>query len=83
MWQDYAISIISFCFIITLIPAVVRNYRLKQVIGQSIFTYLPTAILLTLMALVYLTIKFYYGSITTTGTAVMWYILSYQKIHYS
>ncbi len=83
MWQDYALSLISACFIITLIPAVLRNYKLKDVKGQSIHTYLSTALLLTLMSGVYFSMEFYLSGITASGTGLMWYILSYQKIKYS
>ena len=82
-WQDLALTSINFLFIVTLIPAVVRNYRLREVHGQSLYTAFPTAILLTVMAWVFLTLDLFLSSVSTAGTAVMWYILTYQKLRYS
>lgn len=82
-WQDLALTIINFAFIITLVPAVARNYRLRDVYGQSLYTAFPTAILLTFMAWVFLTLDLLLSCLSTAGTAVMWYILTYQKIKYT
>lgn len=83
MWQDTALTIINFSFILTLIPAIMRNYKLKDVEGQSLYTYISTAILLTVMTYIFVTLKLYLTSVSTFGTATAWYILSYQKIRYS
>lgn len=82
-WQDIMLTIINFCFIITVIPAIVRNYKLKEVTSQSLSMYLSTAILLTVMAYVFFTIDMVLSSLSTAGTGIMWYILTYQKIIYS
>ncbi|MBN2603262.1 MAG: hypothetical protein JXA91_03925 [Candidatus Thermoplasmatota archaeon] len=83
MWQDTALAIINFCFVLTLIPAILRNFKLKDTNSQSLYTCLPTAILLTIVAFIFITIDLFYSSITTGGTAIAWYILTYQKIKYS
>ena len=83
MWQDTALTIINFCFIITIIPAIIRNYRIKDTKSQSLFTYLPTALLLTVMCFIFYTLDLFLSSISTGGTAITWYILTYQKIIYS
>jgi len=83
MWQDSALAIINFGFILTLIPAIFRNYKLKDTNSQSLYTCLPTALLLTIMAFIFITIPLIYSSITTGGTAIAWYILTYQKFKYS
>jgi len=83
MWQDTALTAINFCFILTLVPAILRNYRLKDVESQSLYTYFPTALLLTLMSFVFLTLDLHLSSISTSGTAITWYILTFQKIKYS
>jgi len=83
VWQDTALSIINFGFILTLIPAIVQNYKNKDVKGQSLLTYVSTAILLSIMAYLFLTLELWLSSVATAGTAVTWYILLYQKIVYS
>jgi len=83
MWQDTALSIINFGFVLTLIPAIVRNHRLKDVEGQSFATYISTSILLTITAYLFLTLDLLLSSIATVGTAITWYILLFQKIRYS
>ncbi|MBU1941013.1 MAG: hypothetical protein KKC68_04510 [Candidatus Thermoplasmatota archaeon] len=82
MWQDVALSIINFGFILTLIPAIFRNFQMKNAASQSIITYCSTAILLTIMVFVLYTLELWFSSISTTGTAIMWYILTYQKLKY-
>lgn len=83
VWQDTALSIINFGFIITLIPAIVHNFKNKDVKGQSLITYISTAILLTVMSFLFFTLDLLLSAIATAGTAVTWYILLYQKIAYS
>jgi len=82
MWQDIVLTIINFGFIVTVIPAVVRNYQLKDVKGQSISMYVSTAVLLVIIAYVFLTLDMFLSSLSTAGTAFMWFILMYQKIKY-
>ena len=82
-WQDIVLTMINFGFIITVIPAVVRNYQLKEVRGQSLSMYLSTALLLAVMAAVFFTLAFHLTCASTAGTAIMWFILTYQKLKYS
>jgi len=82
MWQDIVISLINFGFIVTAIPAIVRNYQLKDVKGQSLSMYLSTSLLLTIMAGVFLTLDLMLSCLSTAGTGIMWFILTYQKIKY-
>ena len=77
------LSVINFGFILTLIPAILRNYRLKDVGGQSFITYVSTAILLTVMSFIFFTLDLTFSAIATAGTAVAWYVLLYQKIRYN
>jgi uncharacterized membrane protein YidH (DUF202 family) len=83
IWQDTALSIINFGFILTLMPAIIQNYKNKDVTGQSIATYVSTAILLSIMAYLFFTLDLWLSSLATAGTAITWYILLYQKISYS
>jgi uncharacterized membrane protein YidH (DUF202 family) len=83
VWQDTALSIINFGFVLTLIPAILQNYKNKDVKGQSLVTYVSTAVLLSIMAYLFLTLELWLSSVATAGTAVTWYILLYQKIVYS
>lgn len=82
MWQDFALALINFGFIVTLIPAIIRNYRVKDASSQSLTTYISTAVLLTIMLTIYFTLELYLSGLTTAGTALMWYVLTYQKIKY-
>ena len=83
VWQDTALSIINFGFIVTLIPAIIHNFKNKDVKGQSLITYVSTALLLSLMSYLFLSLDLLLSSIATAGTAITWYILLYQKIAYS
>lgn len=83
VWQDTALSIINFGFILTLIPAIVHNYKNKDVKGQSFTTYISTAVLLSIMSFLFYTLDLWLSSVATAGTAVTWYILLYQKLVYS
>jgi len=82
-WQDIILTIINFGFMITAIPAIFRNYQHKEAKSQSLSMYLVTAILLTVMAYVFLTLDMLLSSLSTAGTGIMWYFLTYQKIIYS
>jgi hypothetical protein len=83
MWQDIALTMINFGFIITVIPAVIRNYKMKEVKSQSLAMYLSTAVLLSIMAYVFYTLELLLSCLSTAGTGIMWYILTYQKVLYS
>ena len=83
MWQDTALTLINFGFIITLLPALIHNYRLKDVRGQSLLTYASTALLLTVMSVIFFTLELYLTCVSTAGTGIMWYLLTYQKMKYS
>jgi hypothetical protein len=83
IWQDVALTIINFGFIVTAVPAVIRNYQLKEVKSQSLLMYLSTSVLLTVMAYVFFTLNFLTSSLSTLGTGIMWYLLTAQKILYS
>lgn len=82
-WQDIVLSAINFGFIVTVVPAVIRNYQFKEVKSQSLLMYLSTAVLLTVMAYVFSTLNLYMSSASTLGTGIMWFILTAQKILYS
>ena len=82
-WQDVVLTIINFGFMVTAIPAVLRNYQLKEVKSQSLSMYLSTAILLSVMAYVFFTLDMLLSCISTAGTGIMWFILTYQKMKYS
>jgi len=83
MWQDTALSIINFGFILTLIPAIIKNMKEKDVGGQSVVTYLSTAVLLTVMSFIFWTLDLLLSAVATAGTAVTWYLLLSQKILYT
>jgi hypothetical protein len=82
-WQDFVLTFINFGFMITAILAILRNYRLKETRSQSLSMYLSTAILLSVMAYVFFTIDMILSCISTAGTGIMWFILTYQKMIYS
>lgn len=83
MWQDTVLCIINFGFIFTIIPAIIKNHQLKDVKGQSLLTYTTTAVLLSIMAYVFFTLDFWLSALASVGTAITWYVLLFQKIHYS
>jgi hypothetical protein len=83
MWQDIVLTIINFGFMITAIPAIIRNYQVKEAKSQSLSMYLSTAVLLTVMAYVFLTLDLLLSCVSTAGTGLMWFVLTFQKIKYS
>jgi len=82
-WQDFVLTFINFGFMVTAIPAILRNHRLKEAKSQSLSMYLATAILLSVMAYVFFTLDMLLSGLSTAGTGIMWYILTYQKVIYS
>jgi len=83
MWQDIVLTLINFGFILTAIPAVLKNYKIKEAKSQSLLMYLSTAILLTVMSAVFFSLHLFLSGVSTLGTGIMWYVLSIQKILYS
>jgi hypothetical protein len=82
-WQDIVLTVINFGFMVTAIPAIYRNYQHKEAKSQSLSMYFVTAILLTVMAYVFFTLDMMLSCLSTAGTGIMWYFLTYQKIIYS
>ena len=82
-WQDIVLTVINFGFMVTAIPAIYRNYQHKEAKSQSLTMYLTTAVLLSVMAYVFFTLGMLMSALSTAGTGIMWYILTYQKIIYS
>jgi hypothetical protein len=83
MWQDIVLTMINFGFILTAIPAVLKNYQIKEAKSQSLLMYLATAILLTVMSAVFFSLNLFLSGVSTLGTGIMWYVLTFQKIIYS
>ena len=83
MWQDIVLTLINFGFILTAIPAILKNYQVKEVKSQSLLMYLATAILLTVMSVVFFSLNLMLSGLSTLGTAIMWFVLTFQKIIYS
>ena len=77
------LTVINFGFVLTAIPAVMKNYKMKEAKSQSLLMYLATAVLLSVMAYVFFSLDLLLSSVSTAGTGIMWYILTYQKIVYS
>lgn len=73
MIQDYILSFGSILFVIALIPSI----RAKD--KPALSTSLMTAVVLTVFALTYLSLKFWFATFSTSLTAVCWYILAWQK----
>jgi len=82
MWQDIILTVINFGFIVTVIPAVIRNYQLQDVKGQSLLMYLSTTLLLGMVAYIFFTLDLILSCISTAGSTFMWFVLTYQKIKY-
>jgi hypothetical protein len=83
LWQDVALTVINFGFILTMIPAFIKNYKTKEVGSQSFVTYFSTSVLLVIMAYVFYTLQLDLSCIATAGTGVMWILVTYQKVIYS
>jgi hypothetical protein len=83
MWQDIVLTIINLGFMINAIPAIIRNYQHKEAQSQSLIMYLSTAVLLSVMAYVFYTLDLLSSCLSTAGTGLMWFILTFQKIKYS
>ena len=83
MWQDIVLTLINFGFILTAIPAILKNYQIKEAKSQSLLMYLVTAILLTVMSVVFFSLNLLLSGLSTLGTAILWFVLTFQKIIYS
>ena len=83
MWQDTALTLINFVFIATVLPAIILNFKTKNTSGQSLIMYLSTSIFLVIMAYVFLTLDLFWSMITTLGNAIVWTILTLQRLHYN
>jgi len=83
MWQDTALTLINFVFIATVLPALILNHRTKNTTGQSLIMYLSTALLLILMAAVFYTLDLFWSMVSTLGNAVVWSILTIQRLIYN
>lgn len=73
-WQDFAISILQWCFALSLIPAV-RHPTDKPAFLSSIFT----ASLLLVMCFVLSTLGFVNSTLATFAVCGMWVTLAVQK----
>ncbi len=59
------LTIINFNFILSILPAIVQNYRMKDAKGQSLITYVSTSVLLTIVSLIFITLDFLLSAIST------------------
>ena len=71
IWQDIALAVTSLIFIPSLIPLVIKT-------GTPRKTSIPTALALTVIASVQLTLDLYFAAGTAYSTALLWWIIAYR-----
>jgi len=69
IWQDIAFMIGGFIFAPALVASIIKRTKLPAI------TSLPTALVLTMFVVCYVTLGLYLATISTTLTAACWYIL--------
>lgn len=73
IWQDIAFMIGGFIFAPALIISIVKNAK------YPILTSLPTALVLTMFVICYITLNLHLAATATTLTALCWYILFFRR----
>lgn len=74
MWQDWAIAIIQWVFVVALIPTI-RDPLAKPKFSSSLLT----AVLLTAMSGTFVTLELWNGAFSSLAIAIAWYILAFQR----
>lgn len=73
LWQDIIFTVGSWIFIFSLIPTI--QGKQKPELSTSIIT----TVVLSIFSITYLTLGLKLSAISTTGTAIGWGILAYQR----
>lgn len=72
-WQDWIFTIGTLIFVASLIPSITGPNK------PSVYTSIPSAIVLAIFSLTYISLSFWFSAIATTTTAICWSILAIQK----
>jgi len=73
-WQDIAFAVGNIIFFISLLPTVFAAEK------PSVWTSIPTSIVLFVFAYAFFTLSLWYGAVTSTATGTLWLILAIQKL---
>jgi hypothetical protein len=73
-WQDFVLSAGALLFIVALVPTILSKHK------PALSSCIMTGSILSVFALVYVTLHLWYAAATTAGTAVTWAILAAQNI---
>jgi len=73
IWQDIALMIGGFIFAPALIASILKKANLP------VATTLPTALVLTMFVICYITLGLYLAAISTALTAACWYVLCFRR----
>jgi hypothetical protein len=74
MWQDWAIAVIQWVFALALIPTI-RDASAKPSLSSSLLT----AILLTALSGIFITLELWNGALSSLAVAIAWFILTFQR----
>jgi hypothetical protein len=81
MWQDIAITILSICFVIALIPQISNGFKTKKSTVSKL-TALITFVGAYIMAFVFFTLELYSSTIVQSIAGTFWFIIFIQSIIY-
>lgn len=81
IWQDIVMMAANIIFVVSLVPQISKGFRQKKGF-ISVFTSLPTAIGLFMVAYALYTLGLYLSSAITLVSALLWLTLFIQKIAY-
>lgn len=73
IWQDVALMIGGFIFAPALIVSIIKKVKLPLI------TTIPTALVLTMFVICYITLGLHLAAISTTLTAICWFILFFRR----
>jgi len=73
-WQDIVLAIGNMIFFISLLPTVFAYEK------PSVWTSIPTSVVLFAFAYAFFTLSLWYGAVTALAAATAWLILAIQKM---
>lgn len=75
MWQDWAITAVQIIFIAALIPSLLHRQH-----KPALWTSVPTALGLAIIAVSYFTLELWWSAAMSTVMSIGWAILAWQAL---
>ena len=74
LWQDFVLTSGATIFAFALVPSIVSNNK------PALWASLSTAVVLVVFAGVYVSLTLWFSFLTTFITALLWFLLAFQKL---